>query len=314
MALIRKFQTPDHPDPPPAELEKKKRRTQDHDESNWLVSYADMMTLLCGFFIMMFSMSKVNTNEFEKVKEQVSKHFGTKYESPTEDLSKFVTQVIQETGVAKEVSITSDGTSVSLAFHSTLFFGSLSAEISAEGQQIIDRIADGLVVQQKKLGKNYKLVVEGHTDSQPILGGPFPSNWELSSARATRVIRLFLEQGFLAQNLLAIGYADTQPVMESRKTDGSWDGEALAKNRRVILRVLLPEVDSIPWKMKTAGSIAKAETTLQPVPTSMPVAGNRGVAPASVAATGDSAPAPASKETKPLAEAPVNIAVPVLNH
>ena len=251
MALIRKFNNQEHPDPPPAELDRKKRFTREHDESNWLISYADMMTLLCVFYIMMFSMSKVNTNEFEKVKQQVSEHFGTKYESPTADLGKFVTNVIQESGVAKDVTITSDGTSVSLAFHSTLFFGSLSAEISNEGKQIIDRIADGLIVQQKKLGKNYKLVVEGHTDSQAVLGGPFPSNWELSSARATRVIRLFLDQGFSAQNLLAIGYADTQPVEESRKTDGSWDESALAKNRRVVLRVLLPEVDSIPWKTKT---------------------------------------------------------------
>ena len=106
----------------------------------------------------------------------------------------------------------------------------------------------GLSEQQKKNGKNYKIVVEGHTDSQPIFSGPFPSNWELSSSRATRVVRLFLDQGYLPQNLLAIGYADTQPVAESKKTDGSWDEENLAKNRRVVLRVLLPEVDSIPWK------------------------------------------------------------------
>ena len=254
MAVIRKFERPNSDQDLPPVRAKRNRNHQGHDESNWLISYADMMTLLCVFYIMLFSMSKVNTPEFEKVKQQVAEHFGTKYESPTEDLGKFVTQIIQEAGVAKEVTVTSDGVSVSLAFHSTLFFGTMSAEVSNEGKLILDRIVNGLKEKQQGLGKEYKFVVEGHTDSQPVVGGPFPSNWELSSARATRVIRLFLENGFKASNLLAIGYADTQPVADSRNSDGSWNVENLGKNRRVVLRVLLPEVDTIPWNMKpTAG-------------------------------------------------------------
>lgn len=251
MAVIRKLERPNAQlDSVPAKV-KRKTYSKDHDESNWLISYADMMTLLCVFYIMLFSMSKVNTPEFEKVKKEVAEHFGTKYESPTEDLGKFVSQIIQENGIAKDVTLTSDGVSVSLAFHSTLLFGSTSAEVSAEGKLILDRIILALMEKQKLLGKEYKFVVEGHTDSQPITGGPFPSNWELSSARATRVIRLFLEEGFKASQLLAMGYADTQPVVESRNSDGSWNEEALAKNRRVVIRVLLPEVDTIPWQMKS---------------------------------------------------------------
>jgi len=139
---------------------------------------------------------------------------------------------------------------VSLAFHSTLLFRSLSAEVSPEGKLILDRILLAIMEKQKLLGKEYKFVVEGHTDHQSVVGGPFPTNWELSSARATRVIRMFLEEGFKAANLLAIGYADTQPIAESRNPDGSWNEEALARNRRVVIRVLLPEVDTIPWNMK----------------------------------------------------------------
>jgi chemotaxis protein MotB len=250
MAILRKLERPEDQLPEVPVKRKKKKQVAPHDESNWLISYADMMTLLCVFYIMMFSMSKVNTQEFEKVKKQVAEHLGAPYKSPTEDLGKFVTQVIQENGVSKDVTISSDGTSVSLAFHSTLFFGSSSADISNEGKLIIDRIAHGLYQEQTKLGKNYKIVIEGHTDAVPMTGVQFPSNWELSSARATRVIRLFLDDGFQAQNLLAIGYADTQPIAESRNSDGSWNSENLAKNRRVIMRVLLPEIDSIPWTTK----------------------------------------------------------------
>jgi chemotaxis protein MotB len=254
MAVIRKLERAHQQLEVPNQKPRKRGFSKEQDESNWLISYADMMTLLCVFYIMLFSMSKVNTPEFEKVKKEVAEHFGTRYESPTEDLGKFVTQIIQENGIAKDVTVTSDGMSVSLAFHSTLLFGSMSAEVSSEGKLILDRILLAILEKQKLLGKEYKFVVEGHTDDQPVLGGPFPSNWELSSARATRVIRMFIEEGFRPANLLAIGYADTQPVAESRNPDGSWNEEALSKNRRVVLRVLLPEVDSIPWSMKSGGA------------------------------------------------------------
>lgn len=227
----------------------RKKSHEEHSDANWIISYADMMTLLCIFFIMLFTMAKMNTPQFESMKKEVAEHFGSKYEAPTEDLGKFVNNVLIETGVAKDATMTNDGLTVSVAFHSTLFFDTLSAEITPAGKEIIEKIATGLFDHQAKHGKKYKVVVEGHTDSQPVLGGPFPSNWELSSSRATRVIRLFLDKKFEAGNLLAIGYADTQPVAESRNSDGSWNQENLAKNRRVVLRVLMPEVDNIPWKV-----------------------------------------------------------------
>ncbi len=256
MAVIRKLNPHQQNDEPHPYREPPKKHRGENDDSNWLISYADMMTLLCVFYIMMFSMSKLNVPEFEKVKKEVAEQFGAKYTSPTEDLGKFMTNIITETGVAKEATLTGDGVSVSIAFHSTLFFDTMSAEISPIGQQIMTKIISAIASKQKAGGKQYKVVVEGHTDSQPILSGPFPSNWELSSGRATRVVRMFLDHGFHPENLLAIGYADTQPVAESRNADGSWNEEALAKNRRVVLRVMLPDVDSIPWKMKPAAVVA----------------------------------------------------------
>ena len=72
-----------------------------HDESNWLVSYADMMTLLCGFFIMLFSISKLDAPQYESVKQAVATQFGGTYEAPHQELAKFVTQIVQEAGVEK---------------------------------------------------------------------------------------------------------------------------------------------------------------------------------------------------------------------
>ncbi len=281
MAIIRKLESKEAQemrDRPRALPPKKNHR--EHDDSNWLISYADMMTLLCIFYIMLFSMSKINTPEFEKVKKEVSEQFGAKYHSPTEELGRFVNNILVENGIAKDATMTSDGVSVSVAFHSTLFFDTASAEISGPGRQILDKMIAGLSTDQKKTGKNYKIVIEGHTDSQPVLSGPYPSNWELSSSRATRVIRVFLEQGFAPENLLAIGYADTQPLAESRNPDGTWNEANLAKNRRVILRVLMPDVDTIPWSRQPAKvaqpEVAAATTANTPVAntpvTNVPVA------------------------------------------
>ena len=75
------------------------------DESNWLVSYADMMTLLCGFFIMLFSMAKLDVPEYDSFKEAVSKQFGGQYTSPTKEMAKFATEIIQEMGLEKEAIV-----------------------------------------------------------------------------------------------------------------------------------------------------------------------------------------------------------------
>lgn len=228
--------------------EEKSHAPDSHDESNWLVSYADMMTLLCGFFIMLFSMAKIDNTQYEKVKQELSKQFRGKYEAPTtNELAKYLSQVIQEAGLEKEAVVRSDPNGISVEFESTVFFDTLSADVGAPGRIVLDRLIEAVSARQTKENKQYRIVVEGHTDSRPILGGTFPTNWELSGARAARVVRLFLERGFTPNNLTAIGYGDTRPRLPSRRPDGTWDEEALSKNRRVVLRILEPQVDSIPF-------------------------------------------------------------------
>ncbi len=213
----------------------------------WLVSYADMMTLLCGFFIMLFSMSKLDDPKYEKVKEEVAKQFGGKYKSPTQEMGRFMTQIIQDAGVEKQTLIKVDGYGVTIVFESTVFFDTLSADVKTEGQAALLKVIDGLEIQQKKENKQFKVVVEGHTDGRPILAGVFPSNWELSGARSSRVVRMFLDKGYNPSLLTSIGYADTRPIAPARMPDGSWNETALAKNRRVVLRILEPKVDAIPF-------------------------------------------------------------------
>jgi chemotaxis protein MotB len=234
------------------------------DESNWLVSYADMMTLLCGFFIMLFSMAKLDDPKFEKVKQAVAEHFGGEYRSPTRDLSKWVTQLLQDTPLKGEADVEIIEGGVAIAFKSQIFFETLSAEITAAGRSVLQELATALAERQKIEKRAYRFVIEGHTDARPVVGGSFATNWELSSARASRVVRVFIDSGHDPRRMAALGYADTRPVQEARRVDGSWDERALAENRRVVIRVIHdPEEDRTPAAVGLQGEASVQQTPEQ---------------------------------------------------
>lgn len=241
------------------------------DESNWLVSYADMMTLLCGFFIMLFSMAKMDDPKFDAMKESVAQQFGGEYKSEGKELAAFATQLIEQNGLEKDTVVRVSPSGVSMVFQSTVFFDTLSAEVSEPGQKILDLLLSRLSERQETVGKKYKIVVEGHTDGRPVLSGTFPSNWELSGARAARVVRMFLDKGYSADNLAAIGYADTRPELPHRTPAGTLDETALSKNRRVVIRILDPKVDSIPYPEAPSAPAATAPAAeAAPAPASAP--------------------------------------------
>lgn len=225
---------------PPEALPTRKKDSEGeggHDESNWLVSYADMMTLLCGFFIMLFSMSTLDKPKFEKVRQEVSEHFQGQYEQPNQKLGDFVTQMVAEAGLAKETTIKTDATGVAITFHSTVFFDSLSATLRNESRRILSDLARTVLARQAEDHGSYDIVIEGHTDSRPILSGAFPSNWELSAHRASQVVRVFLDEGVDPTRIAPIGYADTRPEVPDRNEWGELDEAALGKNRRVVVRI-----------------------------------------------------------------------------
>ena len=230
-----------------------------HDESNWLVSYADMMTLLCGFFILLFSMAKLDTPKYEAMKEEMSKQFGGKYEiPPTNELAEFFKTTFADMGVADKTVVKFDPSSVSVSFQSTMFFDTLSAEVKPEGRALLQRIIAGIADKQLQAGKQFKIAIEGHTDSRPVLSGIYPSNWELAGARSAHVSRMFIERGFKPTQLASLSYADTRPEVEPRLPDGTFDESALMRNRRVVIRIMDPKVDAIPFPDATAPRESRA--------------------------------------------------------
>ncbi|MGE0614417.1 MAG: flagellar motor protein MotB [Bacteriovoracia bacterium] len=236
------------------------------DESNWLISYADMMTLLCGFFIMLFSMSSLSKPKYEAAAKEISEHFGAvkQDEVPNPELVNEMKKVIHESHLDKEVKVTSTQEGVTIVFASTVLFNSMSSYIREDGRTVLNQLIGTIKGQQEKGDERFKIVVEGHTDAQPILSGIYPSNWELSSARATKVVRMFHDEGFDPARLMAIGYADSRPEAKNRTLAGAWDEEALKKNRRVVIHVFDPSVDSIPWREKTAAPPPRAAASSGP--------------------------------------------------
>jgi len=117
---------------------------------------------------------------------------------------------------------------------SATFFPSGSATISAAGQAVLADVAQRLKSDELR---DYMITVEGHTDDAPISTAQFPSNWELSTARASAVVHFFLDQGIPATKLRAAGYADTFPKLPNRDAVGHPIPENQAQNRRVVIKL-----------------------------------------------------------------------------
>ena len=211
-------------------------------EGNWIVSYADMMTLLCVFFVLMYSMANPDPKKYEEFKKETAVAFGGKYKQPYQQLVDKLQQVIKQQGLEKVVKIEADETGVSATFQGTVFFDSGKTDLIAEGMTVLKQVGDVLRTE----AKGFRIVVEGHTDDVPIVSPTYPSNWELSGARAARVVRMFETLGFDRKSLQAIGFSDTKPLVPNRDAQGNALAANQSQNRRVVLRVIRDEQAPVP--------------------------------------------------------------------
>lgn len=210
-----------------------------HDESNWLVSYADMMTLLFGFFVLMYSFSKVDHEKFQVVSKDLVKYFGGKVtENP--GASEGVVKALEELkkgltleGVdSNSVSIAAKGDALVVSVGSDVLFSPGSAKPTDKTVAVINKVAESLKTVPIDL-----IEVEGHTDSDPISSALFPSNWELSTARASSIVRIFQRLNFPPAQLKAAGFADSRPVISEVDAAGAPIVENKTKNRRVVINI-----------------------------------------------------------------------------
>jgi chemotaxis protein MotB len=205
----------------------------EESDSNWIVSYADLITLLMGFFVLMFSFSNFDVKQFDQVRENVSKQFGGTYTLPFEQVDASLRQVVVQERIKDDVLIDQDSSGISIVFKSAIFFEQGGIELSAKSTELLSKIIDIMA----QAAKDQMIFVEGHTDDSPIATDRFPSNWELSAARASLVVRMLEAKGFSKERLSPQGFADSRPILPNRDEAGKPIPDNQAQNRRVVIRI-----------------------------------------------------------------------------
>ena len=212
----------------------------------WLLTYADLVTLILVFFILLFALSKMEMRHITDTLKSFEITVGT--ETPKTSLfdiinkgspggRKMLDQLtgMREVNVFKEINsfISRRGLDenveaefregkIFLRVEGKVLFGSGSADLIPEAAHILSDI-----VQIVKNNPQYDVDIRGHTDNRPISTQRFASNWELSAIRATTVLRYLIESGIYQERLTATGFADLRPVASNNTPEGR------SKNRRV---------------------------------------------------------------------------------
>lgn len=208
-------------------------------DSIWLISYSDLMTLLFGFFVMLMSFSKIDIDKYEKTRRETSKYFGGEYKIAPKKLVSDLKKEVDLSQLSDQLHFDVDAKGVTVTFRGALFFDAGSAELKPEAKNLLKNLSPIF----QKQGEDTIVVVEGHTDDNPISDVRFPSNWELSSFRASSVLRVFEQAGFKKANLRAIGFGETQPALPNRDKAGKVIPANQSQNRRVVLRVIKSHKD-----------------------------------------------------------------------
>lgn len=217
------------------------------DNGAWMTSYADLMTLLACFFILMMAFANYDPVGFQKKTKEISTHFSgkalSKDKSETEELMEELKGHPDLSEIAK-IAINDEG--LILNFNSSQLFKPGETTIKKETLETLDILIDVI----KSKNPNYRVVVEGHTDNIPVgSNSQFSSNWELSSSRSSKIIERFQEYGFGSSQLVSIGYGDSRPVADNQDKQGNNIKENMALNRRAVIKVLTPKKDKKAKKM-----------------------------------------------------------------
>ncbi len=255
---------------------RRRRRAIDQRESHdnnerWLVSYADFITLLFAFFVVMYAISSVNDGKYRVLSDSLVSAFKSK---PTSTLTTaesepnvppaIIELPIKTSPKTKEVSgkklvqqkkmkrmakdiiqalaplvqdgkvrVTQSAHGITVEINASVLFSPAKAQLADNSRDTLRAVA--LVVREHE----HEMHVEGHTDNLPISTNQYPSNWELSTARASSVIRLFIENGVDANRLTALGYGENRPVALNTTLEGR------ARNRRVTIMIMSLEPEQI---------------------------------------------------------------------
>ncbi len=223
--------------------------TSNDEETGWLVTYADLVTLLLVFFVLLFSLSSLKQEKFmsaiNSIKSQLSANkpltgisnlieiqdstkskisieditgLRSRQEAMVEDINRFISGNNQ----SKNISVHTVNNKIIITITGKVLFDSGSASLNPEALPVLNGIVQ-LVMKYPE----YNINIKGHTDDIPISTAQFPSNWDLSAIRATTVLKYLIKKGISPERLTATGYGDIMPLVPNTSASNR------AINRRV---------------------------------------------------------------------------------
>jgi chemotaxis protein MotB len=226
----------------------------------WLVSYADFITLLFAFFVVMYAISSLNEGKYRVLSDSLVVAFKNPSATPAsvtssvsdpnltqlralkkasaardqerqrqarrmKDIASSILEVMAPLVRQGVVSVLESDRGITIEINDSLLFSPGQATLAATATQAMRSVAEVVAPTE------FPVIIEGHTDNIPISTAQFPSNWELSAVRATTVLRLFVDNGVAPGRLTAIGYGDQRPVADNAGAEGR------ARNRRVAIQI-----------------------------------------------------------------------------
>lgn len=209
------------------------KKTDDRIDEDWLATYGDMVTLLMCFFVLLVAVSKVDMALFEQVQAGMNKAIGQKeVPRPIEMMVVELTDDVQSLKLEENISLGSDAQGVFVDIGSDILFEAGSATIKPQMESALKRLAATLMSDRYY---NFIFTIDGHTSDEAFSSPQFPTNWELSAARASAVVRFFEERGLMRSRLKAVGMYDTAPKLPNLDPFGQPIPQNRAKNNRVVI-------------------------------------------------------------------------------
>ena len=252
--------------PGPTAHLRKRFEEEEASHERWLVSYADFITLLFAFFVVMYAVSSVNEGKYRVLSKSLETAFGNpaarlapvvaelppsgiplrrhsvierqrtealrREKDSMTTIARDILKVLSPLVNSGKVRVTQTSRGVNIEINASVLFAPGEALLTDESNAALSAIAQIL------RGDTHAIQIEGHTDNVPISNAAFPSNWELSSVRASSVVRLFAENGVADARLTAVGHGQNRPVGSNETAEGR------LRNRRVEVLILatLPDV------------------------------------------------------------------------
>lgn len=268
----------------------RRRHEEEHENhERWMVSYADFVTLLFAFFVVMYAISSVNEGKYRVLSNSMMQAFRSAsnqpgatvvaspqvvgaiippvvsplpkanpeeeakraaYRQKMRSMAEEIKRVLAPLVSGGQVRVTEGINGIAIEINASALFAIGEAELGPSATRALRAVAE--VVAQG----SFPIKVEGHTDTQPINTSMFPSNWELSAVRASSVVRLFIEAGVTPSRLTAAGYADQRPVADNATEEGR------ARNRRVTILIesMMPDQETAPSVTTEIGTDTPMQT------------------------------------------------------